>query len=992
MEATARKQARSKSFLTRKASKKLPEDRHAKHKSSARSVSLDVQEMEQDSARPLFNPYAVSIIPDPLNELPSWYHREVESATASAAQFRVKYPLHNPSGPRWYRNHHLLPPTRNGRPPSVFSPSFPPMASAPERAQDPSRMAGPSRTPSGSPLPTPSSSQIRIQEPLKPRSRKMSQNTRDNVDMSDGVDPWSPSSPSHSPSPYDQKVEPESPISPISPGHTSPNHYGNRPRRASMNHGTRHRTMAPSPLSQSTSAVHLHVLDPAHIQLPRKLSKRRKPFTGLFSGPDGTHTDTLRRQSTVAPSMTSLPSLQASMQKPKRGSILGRLVKRFSVLRKPQNPVAEVGTEWAHGGNHLQASPMRTPTSPQSPESHQRASSRLSKSPEPPKRVPPPSIEAVRRESVDHDAARRRSADSISVHEIRTSGRLTIANPDESSSGDDTPMEASVPLPATTYVYEEVSPTPPSKEDLPISDLPRTESPVQVDSVRPRFSVQLSDPPVRPPAPPSSPPLPDLPPPTPAPMLQTVMEDYSPAASTVGPATSPPHIQNALVESASPASTVTPLPTPEDIALARASLLVNPPTPYTAPAPLVIPSTTNMSQDSRQSSSKRVDRSPTKPKDGASRSKSTRQTETFKLVRSPSGTIEKATEVIMGMGEQWEVVETPADSPKKSKSQKDKARTKSPEPDQPVHREETRRRREHSSSTDEGDSRHKRHPSTNGREKSPSINSVRSTQTPVVPRRSSKKTSDTEKKMSDVEEGRASKRASSSTSTGATPAHQQTRERHLSASATTRPNSELHSAADLSSVRAKDAWEMERLWKARSMAYAPDGTPVVSTPATIGSDSRPSTFISTELQRVSSMPSVTGVAEMQKAASIPLAAQQMHGSSHTYVVYQGAEGHASYAQFPSPPHDNPMMAHAQQYYRHLSYGSPAPLTQNPLPNPPRLSPYQRSPLPMSLTNPLPEPPRLSSYQPAPLPASLSDAGDGSRNSWTQNGGMTNSTH
>ncbi|RPD64813.1 hypothetical protein L227DRAFT_541117 [Lentinus tigrinus ALCF2SS1-6] len=990
MEASSRKQARSKSFLTRKASKKHPEDRNAKHKGqySARSASLEVQEKEQDTARPLFNPFAISIIPDPLNELPTWYHREVESATASAAQFRVKYPLHNPSGPRWYRNHHLLPPTRDGRPPSVFSPSFPPMASAPERAQDPSRMAGPSRTPSGSPLPTPSSSQIRIQEPFKPRSRKVSQNTHDNVDISDGADPYSPISLSHSPSPYDEK-------SPMSPGPTGPNYYNNRARRASMNHGTRHRTMAPSPLSQSTSAVHLHVLDPAQIQLPRKLSKRRKPFNGLF----GAHQDPLRRQSTVGPSMTSLPSLQASsMQKPKRGSILGRLVKRFSVLRKPERSVVQngYGTEWAHVGGNLQPSPAHTPTSPQSPEPHQRASSHLSKSPEPPRRVPAPSIEAVQRESFDHanhDTASHRSVDTASVHEIQTSGRLTITNPDDPNSSDDTPVEAPASLPPTTYVYEEVSPVHQFKEELPLPDIPRTDSPMQMDSVRPRFSVQLSDPPVRPPAPPSSPPLPELPPPTPTPMLQTVIEaEYSSAASTIGPPSSPPHLQNALAKSASPASTVTPLPPPEDVALARASLFVNPPTPYAAP--LMIPPTASVPQDSPQSPSKRVDRSPTKSKDGASRSKSTRQTETFKLVRSPSGTIKQATEVIMGMGEQWEIVETPAEAlaPKKSKLTKDKekARTKSPERE-PVHREESRRRREHSSSAEESDPRHKRHPSTSGREKAPSINSVRSTQTPIAPRRSTKKTGD-------VEDSRASKRASSSTSTGATLAQQQTRERHLSASATTRPNSELHSAADLSSVKAKDAWEMERLWKARSMAYGPDGMPMVSTPATIGSDSRPSTFISTELQRIHSIPSVAAVAEMQKASNIPLAAaaaQQMHGSSHTYVVYQGAEGHASYAQFASPPPQNPMASPAQQYYRHSGYGSPDahPLANNPLPNPPRLSAYQRSPLPMSLANPLPEPPRLSSYQPAPLPASLADAaGDGSRNSWTQYGGMTNSTH
>ena len=203
-----RTKQRSKSFLTRKSSKKHDEPPPTKQRSATeqgsydpRSASLDMHEKEQGLSHPFFNPFANSIIPDPLNELPSWYHREVEFATASAAQFRARYPIHNPVGPRWYRNHHLQPPNKDGRPPSVFSPSFPPMASAPERAQDPSRMAGPSRTPSGSPLPTPTSSQIRIQEPPKPRPRKVSQATHDSVDIVDGTDPWGTNW--HHSSPYD---------------------------------------------------------------------------------------------------------------------------------------------------------------------------------------------------------------------------------------------------------------------------------------------------------------------------------------------------------------------------------------------------------------------------------------------------------------------------------------------------------------------------------------------------------------------------------------------------------------------------------------------------------------------------------------------------------------------------------------------------------------------------------------------------------------------
>ena len=289
--AAAVQKPRSKSFLMRRASKKT-NDPHAKQNAShpGRSASLDTQDYDQDSTRPVFNAFSASIIPDPLNELPTWYHREVEAATAHAAQFRIKYPLHNPVGPRWYRNHHLRPPRNDGRPPSVFSPSFPPMASAPERGQDPSRMAGPSRTPSGSPLPTPSSSQIRIQEPIKPRSRDAS---LDGGSSPDGVDNWSRYP--HSPEPEvrapcaDSRLSltrSQSPTSPIPP---SPNHFAHRPRRASMTHGPRHKTMTPSPLSQSTSAVHLSVVDPHQIQLPRKLSKRRKPFAGLFSGDGNYH-------------------------------------------------------------------------------------------------------------------------------------------------------------------------------------------------------------------------------------------------------------------------------------------------------------------------------------------------------------------------------------------------------------------------------------------------------------------------------------------------------------------------------------------------------------------------------------------------------------------------------------------------------------------------------------------------------------------------------
>lgn len=162
--------------------------------------AVQPQEPEQPS-RPVFK----SVIPDQLAELPAWYS-DAEWTSASAAQFRAKYPLHNPLGPRYYRNHHLAPMSLDRRPPSVFSPSFPPMAASNERLPDPAKVAGPSRTPSGSPLPTPTSSQVRIHD-VRVRTRKLSQGTHDGVDLMDVTDPWGMNW--HHQSRYDLGVNPD---------------------------------------------------------------------------------------------------------------------------------------------------------------------------------------------------------------------------------------------------------------------------------------------------------------------------------------------------------------------------------------------------------------------------------------------------------------------------------------------------------------------------------------------------------------------------------------------------------------------------------------------------------------------------------------------------------------------------------------------------------------------------------------------------------------
>ena len=117
--------------------------------------------------------------------------------------FKVKYHLHDPLGPRWYRNHHLIPPSQKRpslRPPTFFSSSFPPIStsSMPEHSELAAETSG---APSQSPLPTPDSSQTRVADGGKPRSRKTSQTAPDNVDLLDVTDPWGTNW--HHQSPYD---------------------------------------------------------------------------------------------------------------------------------------------------------------------------------------------------------------------------------------------------------------------------------------------------------------------------------------------------------------------------------------------------------------------------------------------------------------------------------------------------------------------------------------------------------------------------------------------------------------------------------------------------------------------------------------------------------------------------------------------------------------------------------------------------------------------
>lgn len=193
---------------------------------------------------------------------------------------------------------------------------------------------------------------------------------------------------------------------------------------------------------------------------------------------------------------------------------------------------------------------------------------------------------------------------------------------------------------------------------------------------------------------------------------------------------------------------------------------------------------------------------------------------------------------------------------------------------------------------------------------------------------------------------------------------------------------------------------MDRLFKGRSMMYGPDGTTLISTRPTIGSDSRPSTIMSADLHRAASIPSVGDL----RASPIPMA----NGSSHTYFMvqapYQGqpTNGHAHSHPHPMSGSQSPTLVYApssptqsssprRDYSKHYrSFGDAVPFPSTTTTTNSTTIPDHAS---QRLSNPLPDPPRLSAYKPSPLPSSIAGSGEGpsSPEYWATLAGVT-STH
>ncbi|VDB87489.1 unnamed protein product [Peniophora sp. CBMAI 1063] len=499
METTTSARPRRGSLFRRRAStsdtQPKPGLRHAKN---ASAPSLDPSPAPNYAAGPStstdsllsINGTRANIIPDALESLPSWYNKEID-VPSSIHLIRARYPIHNPAGPRFYRNVHLRPPEL--LPPMEAFTSTVPSASASASQAGPSS----SRTTSTSPAPTPASSTSKLVDPsIKPRTRKLSNNVaHDNVDLLDVTDPlgnnW------HHTSPYDALAAP----SPVSPDGAERGPRSRLPSAAS-----KPKTNAPSPLSQSTSAVHL-----AEEPDARPKQKRRRTFKGVFSTRDDIdvhpHPSSLepvtpfergaspylavppaghKHKSSRVPrglksmSTTSIPHIATSIfgshdkdkgaKREKRGSVLGKLAHGFSVLRRPTHSRGGSDTTGMSISDRMSmgTDPSRLSSVPPASGRHLSPEKGEAR-----RRVPVPSVEPSTATSLspepDPPAPPRRTNDtqqdneyvydsdghsSLSVEAPYTGGRLTIVNPDlpKPDEVEDSPVSTLMPLRSTSPV------------------------------------------------------------------------------------------------------------------------------------------------------------------------------------------------------------------------------------------------------------------------------------------------------------------------------------------------------------------------------------------------------------------------------------------------------------------------------------------------------------------------------------------------------------
>ncbi|KAE9400535.1 hypothetical protein BT96DRAFT_992850 [Gymnopus androsaceus JB14] len=229
----------------------------------------------------------------------------------------------------------------------------------------------------------------------------------------------------------------------------------------------------------------------------------------------------------------------------------------------------------------------------------------------------------------------------------------------------------------------------------------------------------------------------------------------------------------------------------------------------------------------RKSSSREPSR---EPSPGVS-SVTVRETETFKLVRTKSGNVMTVSETIPAAGEQWEVEEV-SQSKRASKSKdKDKSSSSKSERDADGRERDARRESRRQEKKAERSSRsHTRHsvddlPVKYSDKPIGRSSSLESHHRAPIP--------ESMRQQDDARSGRVRNgehKSTRKTSASASPTKPSTRPRERTSSKSSRPTSEVPSAADLNALRAREAWDMERLYKGRSM-YGMDANVETMAPA-----------------------------------------------------------------------------------------------------------------------------------------------------------------
>jgi hypothetical protein len=326
-----------------------------------------------------------------------------------------------------------------------------------------------------------------------------------------------------------------------------------------------------------------------------------------------------------------------------------------------------------------------------------------------------------------------------------------------------------------------------------------------------------------------------------------------------------------------------------------------------------------------------------------------RETETFHLVRNPSAGARQPTgQSIIVAGEQWEVVGGGTQR-SRTKKEKDDARRSNVEQERRDGKRQDRMTIEKvmilSFNCFEF---------TNHVAKAPAPASSKSES-----RKSRTKDSSSSRHRNSQTEVKDQVRRSPtvpSTRLSGVPSPKPARERRFSQTQGPRPTSELTPAADMNALRAREVWEMDRLWKGRSVAYGLEGPQVV---------------YAQSIGDVGSTTSVNGIG---------------HGSTHTsYKLQQGFP-------FPTGVHSPPSSSSLRPPPRTMQgslYDFPSGVRSYPdLANIPSIGSPESTPSTPS-RNPLPPPPRQSTYRPGPLPASLAERDDGAKAEyWSKYAGVS----